>query len=166
MIDFPRTTNSLAGYKDSTYQVQVFQRVLQKKPYFVSLEGTPLAEACSWREFIAWLNTEDSIGKKKPAEGFAKEAAEDVTAGEAQQVKEVPLVVEKSFRSHSAERYADNTGIKEKPTKQQSPNGPSWASQPFSTQPSWNFSDEQPITDDDEEEEDDEGDYEPPAVGH
>src|SRR4051794_13525406 len=83
LIDFPRTTNSLAAYSDSTYQVQAFQRVLQKKPYFVSLVGTPLAETCTWDNFLAWLNVvemeeagkkEEKAARKPAKDGFARKA--------------------------------------------------------------------------------------------
>lgn len=163
LIDFPRTTNSLAGYKDSTYQVQVFQRVLQKKPYFVSLDGTPLAEACPWREFIDWLNTVKIGEKEKPQEESARKAAEVATAGNAEQEKEDIRAAEKDLRRDSAERHLDNNAIKEKPTNRQSPNGPSWDRKPLSTQPSWSVVDGHPIDEDDDENEED---YEPPTVCH
>jgi hypothetical protein len=160
LIDFPRTTNSLAGYKDSIYQVQVFQRVLQKKPYFVSQDGTPLAEACSWHEFIDWLNTVEIGEKKKTQEEFAKEAVEDETAGKAEQEKAAVRGAEKDLRRDSTERYVDSN-TNEKPTSQQSPNGPSWDQKAPNTQPSWSVVDDRRIIEDDDE--DEEG-YEPPAV--
>jgi len=162
LIDFPRTTNSLAGYKDSTYQVQVFQRVLQKKPYFVSLDGTPLAEACSWHEFIDWLNTVEIGEKKKTQDESAREVVVDETARKTKQ-EEAVQVAEKDLRRDSAERYVDNNAINEKPTDQQSSSGLSWDRKALNTQPSWSIIDDRRIIED--EDEDEEG-YEPPAVCH
>jgi hypothetical protein len=161
LIDFPRTINSLAGYKDSTYQVQVFQRVLQKKPYFISLDSTPLAEACSWREFIDWLNKGEIEGKDRTQEESAGKAAEDGAARKAEQEEEITRVAEKDFRRDAAERYVQENTIKEMHTNQQSPNGPSLDRKPPSTEPSWSVVDDGLVIEDDDE--DEEG-YEPPTV--
>jgi hypothetical protein len=139
----------------------VFQRVLQKKPYFVSLDGTPLAEACSWHEFIEWLKIVEVGEKKTPEEKSARKAVEHGTAEKSEEEEEVILAAERDLLRVSAERYVDNTAIKEKPTHQQSLSGSSWDRKPLRTQPSWSNVDDHAIVEDNDE---DEENYEPPAV--
>lgn len=94
-MDWSRCVNILEEYEDCVYQVEVFERLLSKLPYYLaSDEGPALASVVSWEDTVAWLKEIDDREKEALSARAIKERNQEGTNGQIKKAQAPPLETE------------------------------------------------------------------------